>query len=282
MRKYKLNEDFFKIIDTEEKAYLLGFLFADGYINEKLFYVDITLHMKDKEILNIFVKYLYPEGRPLSKIRKNYLRLIINSKVLVSNLVKHGCMQAKTFKIKFPEIPNILQKDFIRGYFDGDGCISSSNDSLTISFIGTIEFLDKLNKILDNNCNLNETIYDKRYKERDNNIRSLRFGGNIIINRIYHYIYDNSNLYLKRKKDVFLEVLENKSYFCDNNFTRNSHQKYFEYEGQIYNKSELALILSNISDLNKSTIRKKLTNGWSIHDIINTPLNKRRINNISI
>jgi len=95
MRKYKLNENYFELIDSEEKAYFLGLLYVDGYINERLNLVDLTLHQQDKEILDKLVNILYPEGRPLKIIREKYLRLVINSKKLVNDLKRHGCFQKK-------------------------------------------------------------------------------------------------------------------------------------------------------------------------------------------
>jgi hypothetical protein len=82
MRKYKLNENYFEPIDSEEKAYFLGFLFADGYVDEQHHVIELTLHHQDREILERLVICLYPEGRPLKTIRDKYVRLVINLKKL--------------------------------------------------------------------------------------------------------------------------------------------------------------------------------------------------------
>jgi hypothetical protein len=282
MRKYKLNENYFELINSEEKAYFLGFLFADGYVNEKLNMIDLTLHNKDREILNKFIEFLYPEGRPLAIIRNDYLRLVINSKKITTDLKLQGCFQKKTFNLKFPETINkFLVKHFIRGYFDGDGCVTINKNTLNIAIVGTIDFLNGIKEILNEECKLNETTYDNRHPSRKNNIRALRFGGNIIINRIYHYMYDDSRIYLNRKRKIFLSILENKDYFCNKNYSRVTHQKYFEYKEKQYTKSELSKILSNEIGSPAVTIRKKLTNGWTIDEIINTLPNQwRKKNNI--
>ena len=277
MRRYKLNENFFETIDSEEKAYFLGFLFADGYINEKNNVVDLTIHHKDKEILNKFIICIYPEGRPLKTIRDNYLRLVINSSKFVADLVKHGCVQAKTFKLKFPIIPEKFQRDFIRGYFDGDGSICINKiGTLNLSIVGTIDFLDGIKLILRENCNLNDTLYDDRHPERNNNIRALRFGGNIIINRIYHYMYDNSTIFLSRKRKIFLSILENKDYFCDIKRNRMLNKHIVKYNGQEYNYTQLANMLSVKINQKSTTIRRKLQNGWTLNEIINLQLNHWR------
>ena len=278
MRKYKLNENFFEKIDSEEKAYFLGLLYADGYINETLNMVDLTLHKQDKEILDKLIVYLYPQGRPLKIIRNDYIRLVINSKKIVEDLKLHGCFQKKTFKLEFPIILNELIKHFIRGYFDGDGCITIDNKkTLNISIVGTINFLNVIKQILCKECKLNNTVYDNRHPNRNNNIRALRYGGNIIMNRIYHYLYDNSIIYLTRKKNKFLDILENKSYFCNTEKIRTLNKHYIEYNGMIYNQMQLSRILSNEIKISIRTIKSRLQKGWSINEIISTPLNKRKI-----
>lgn len=277
MRKYKLNENYFELIDSEEKAYFLGLLYADGYINEKLNLVDLTLHQQDKEILDRLANILYPDGRPLKIIREKYLRLVVNSKKLVNDLKRHGCFQKKTFNLEFPiNIENNLIRHFIRGYFDGDGSVYENNGTLNISIVGTIDFLNEMKKMLMKNCNLNDTMFDYRHPERKNNIRALRYGGNIIINRIYHYLYDNSMIYLKRKKTKFVDILKNKSYFCDKTKYRELKKYEYFYENEYFNQLQLANKLNELTNINIKTIRRKLQNGWNIEEIINLPLNKRR------
>jgi hypothetical protein len=277
MRKYLLNENFFSDIDTEEKAYFLGLLFADGYINERLNMVDLTLHHKDSEILENFVKELYTNDRPLKIIRKNYLRLVINSEKIVADLKKHGCFQKKTFKLEFPTtIENNLIKHFMRGYFDGDGCVTLSKNTLTFSIVGTENFVVKYKEILIKECLLSDTKLDTRHKERNNNIRSIRFGGNIIVNRIYHFLYDNSSISLLRKKNKFIDILEKKDYFCNSNKMRNLNKYHILFEGIEYNQSDLAELLSKKLDIKKTTIRRKLQNKWTVDEIISTPLNYHR------
>lgn len=276
MRKYKLNENYFEYIDTEEKAYFLGLLYADGYINETLKMIDLTLHQQDVEILNKLVSCIYPNGRPLKLIRNKYFRLIINSNKMVSDLKNHGCFQKKTFKLKFPEVSNELIKHFIRGYFDGDGCVTIDKEgTLNISIVGTIDFLDEIKQILRKACKLNDTVYDNRHPNRNNNIRALRFGGNIVINRIYHYLYDNSSIYLKRKNDKFLDILKNKDYFCDDYWIRVLKKHVIEYNGTTYNQSQLSKVLSNETKIKETTIRRMLQRGYSIQKIIqNKNINK--------
>ena len=104
-RIYKINENFFDDINTEEKAYFLGFLYGDGYNNEKKRTVVITLKSEDREILEIFTKILQP-NKPLKEIKRKinnnitryYTKMLIFNKHISQKLAELGCMQAKSFK----------------------------------------------------------------------------------------------------------------------------------------------------------------------------------------
>ncbi|NJO59681.1 MAG: hypothetical protein HC836_15660 [Richelia sp. RM2_1_2] len=276
MRKYKLKENYFGKIDTEAKAYILGFLFADGYVNEKYGQISVTLHEKDCELLNYMVREMYETDRPL-KHYKGYLRLVVCSNKMVSDLIKLGCTQRKTFTLKFPQIEEEFISHFMRGYFDGDGSITVGKDNtLNLSIVGTIEFLSVYQDRLKDVCQLNVTKFDDRHPDRKTNIRALRYGGNIIINRIFYYLYNNSSVSLTRKKMIFENILKGKPYFKNENYKRNVYQKFIEYGDKMYTKTELANILSIKLNQNKETIRRKLTNGWTLDEIFNTKLNYRR------
>ena len=129
----KLKHDFFKIIDSEEKAYFLGLLYADGYnyTKGKSKFVSLRLMEKDKDILEKFNLCI---GNPynLSFYKKrqqqhsNVIGLQINSKTFCDYLEKMGCPQTKTSILKFPkekQVPSHLVSHFIRGCFDGDGSV---------------------------------------------------------------------------------------------------------------------------------------------------------------
>ena len=278
-RKYEINESIFESIDNEEKAYILGFLYADGYVNTKYNHVELTLKNSDLEILQSIKNIIFKDNkRPLIPIKNGkYLRLSISSKKIVNDLNYLGCVQKKTFLLKFPKIKKSLVRHFIRGYFDGDGSVYIQKNVLNLSIVGTIDLLNKIQKILISNLNFNKTELDERHPERKTNIRSLRYGGNIIMNRFYHYIYDDSNIFLNRKKNIFDKILKNKTYYENINYSRNTHKRTDLYENKIWsNMSALSIELSKKTGILSSTIRKKLNNGWTINEIIITPLNKHR------
>lgn len=140
-KKKYLNEDFFKKIDNEEKAYILGFYIGDGYVNHyptsNTYTFRIGLQEDDEEILTKIKNIMSPMTKLAhSKMHKNKLGFIskpmcvltIRSKQIVETLEKKGLGYNKTYKGKTIKnlVPKRLMKDFIRGYFDADGCVSHS------------------------------------------------------------------------------------------------------------------------------------------------------------
>ena len=198
-RKYNINDNYFSLIDSEDKAYFLGFLYADGYNNTKKHEVSITLQPRDVEILNVFNLKL-ESNKPLRK-DGIYIKLAIENKKISEDLNNLGCVKAKSHFLKFPQnLSNELIRHFIRGYFDGDGsvCITKTCSMIQITSNGL--FLRELQTILMKNCSLNETKLGKRHRKYDNDILTMSYGGKKQLGRIYHYLYDDSTYYLARKK----------------------------------------------------------------------------------
>jgi hypothetical protein len=200
-KKYEIDENYFQKINTEDKAYFLGLMFADGYNNTKKGEAKITLHSGDTEILNIFREKL-KTNKPLRNDR-GYIKLAIENKKMSSDLAKHGCVKAKTFIIKFPKLRKDLVRHFIRGYFDGDGCITQSGKYPIFSIVSTEKFLISIQNFLIKELKLSKTKLMTRHPERNHSIRTLVYGsfGNCI--PIYHYLYDNSSIFFERKKRKF-------------------------------------------------------------------------------
>ena len=123
-KRYVYNKYFFEVIDTEEKAYWLGFIYADGYHNEKYHSIKITLKTSDYEHLLKFNKAI--DGNLTLKIDNKGAgcKIIVTCKKMSEDILDKGVMQCKSNKIIFPNfISKELMPHFIRGYFDGDGCI---------------------------------------------------------------------------------------------------------------------------------------------------------------
>jgi hypothetical protein len=130
---------------------------------------------------------------------------------LYDDLNNHGIHQRKTYEQItniFEFIPQQLLNHFIRGVFDGDGCISSnSNNTISCKFdiCGTNDILEKIQKVLMENIdNLSKT---KIIDLKNNNANDLVYGGRNNIKNIFNWLYNNANIYLERKYNKFIEIL---------------------------------------------------------------------------
>ena len=204
MQKYNINETYFENINSEEKAYWLGFICADGYLNFKRNDLMIGLSIKDKEHLQK-LKDCLKSSHPIKEYIYDYLsmaRLFIGNKKITESLKKY-IPKDKTFSLIFPSINNELERHFVRGYFDGDGSIvNGKNPQLNIT--SNDNFLDGLD-IKFKEIGLNKTKRDIRHKQQ-NRIQTLRFVGRDNIKKIYDYLYKDSTIFLERKKKIFEQI----------------------------------------------------------------------------
>ena len=246
IHKWEINENYFDDINTAEKAYFLGFLYADGYNNVKKHEIKIRLSIQDEELLIKFRDILYPnQDRPLQYSVRNgnhsYCELYVSNKRLSDSLVKHGCIQAKTFQVAFPYfISKSLYRHFIRGVFDGDGsiCLSvlkSGEHKTCFSIIGYRPFIADINKVIAMECDLNENKLIS-YKGKDERIATLAFTGCRQCIRIREYLYQDANLFMKRKYEKFnkLGTDEWKTY---QNYKINLHDRTIKL-GDSFNPNE--------------------------------------------
>lgn len=199
---YEINEDFFKMIDNQYKAYLLGFITADGYVtkSDNNYRMGITINKKDIEILEYFKEFTQSNS-PIVSLDRNLIRISIHNQNFIKHLLTKGVVPNKTFNTLpiLMNIPNKFKNHFIRGYFDGDGTVfrSSRNTKLVrCGFIGNIEFISELQKILKMgriNKRSYTTVVDLNIKTQSD------------IQIFFNYLYSNSNIHLKRKYNKFVE-----------------------------------------------------------------------------
>lgn len=221
-KKFKVNESFFDNIDSEEKAYFLGFLYADGHNNRTTNSIIIGLKEDDKEILEklrISIGYTgelryrrrNKEWKGCYENSKNSWVLCITNQYLSKQLEKLGCIQQKTFNTKFPVWLNKeMYPHFIRGYFDGDGSIYKSIQKnrtyFHMSFDGTKELLEEFSKIFLDELGVKIPTIGKRHPDRENNACYIKYFHSKMI-PILSYIYKNSTIFLKRKNLKYQEYL---------------------------------------------------------------------------
>lgn len=207
-KKYSLNEEYFKIIDTPEKAYILGFTAADGCLYKNSTRFGYCLAETDLEILE-FIKQELNSEAPIkirnntkgAKNRKPQALLRISSQPLKDDLKTLGLRERKTFlSSPIPEIP--YKNAFILGYFDGDGHIGiKSGKYKRASFTnGDNTILRSIQEEL-----LNSGVGKLNLYHRPSiNSWVLETANQAIIKKLKLYLYDNSSsFYLKRKYNLF-------------------------------------------------------------------------------
>lgn len=135
-------------------------------------------------------------------------RITLNSVQICADLAKHGCHPNKTNKLLFPydSIEPDLYRHFIRGFFDGDGSI----DATLFRITSNKEILIEIQNILMLTCKLRRTKL-KDYPHKEIEIYDLSYGGRLQLERIYNYLYQDSELYLERKKNIFKRTISSPS-----------------------------------------------------------------------
>jgi DNA-binding transcriptional regulator WhiA len=206
-RKYNVDDNFFECIDNEEKAYILGFIFADGCVHKRNQF-SICLNSKDENLLvkiNEIMKSNFPIKREMSRYSEQYKyteksRFVITSGKLISDLEKYGCVQKKSDILKFPNINNENINHFMRGYFDGDGTVFiTKNNEIRMGIISTKEFCESYLKRLPYK---GKAKVRKEYRS-NKNVYYFSIGGKTQVKDIYNFLYDNATVYLERKKEIF-------------------------------------------------------------------------------
>ena len=223
----QFNECIFDSIDTEEKAYWLGFFAADGYICNRYNSIGISLAIVDIEHLQKFANFL---GCPKNVKTRNLespnilgkfpsCRVDIANKHLKATLLSYGFTSNKTNDLVFPDISIFKSKelifDFIRGFCDGDGSLgiyqwskryntikygerTTISTVARISFVGTKLFLLRVQSFLGGTQKL------QKGHSSTENFFSLTYQANKV-KRVADLLYKNSTIYLDRKYKKYKE-----------------------------------------------------------------------------
>lgn len=217
--KNTYDKDYFEVVDTEDKAYWLGFIYADGYVafpkvgSNKL---GISISVKDEHHLAKFKKSI----QATHKIRRykantcynsqDYVRIELCGNKIVEDIGRLGVVKSKTTLLNFPteqQVPISLLRHFIRGYLDGDGSVMINKKGyLVVSFVGTREFLEGLAEIFQ----VQHLKLSQRHKDRDVNNYELRITGRKAIS-ICEWMYKDSTVFLERKFNKYEELINSTS-----------------------------------------------------------------------
>lgn len=234
-RKYNLDETFFEKINSEEKAYWLGFFAGDGNITDG-HRLRVRLAIRDKKHLLKFKKAVKWDGKDYYPKHRDAFEVYFKSFKMMKDLANYFVTPRKTFTVKFPKIPKLLEKHFIRGVFDADGCISRAkrvtqrkSGQIYIFYGGEFNiegnrgFVSAIqSRLAELGLPMNSINYSGK------SINRVRYGGINQLRRIYKYLYENAIVFLERKKKLFEDILKN--YHCEITKPKQKEFKIREFE----------------------------------------------------
>lgn len=208
----KFDNTVFDSIDTEEKAYWLGFLYADGYVSSKGNTVELSLKGSDKDHLEKFRLFLSNKNEVKENKTKcgnkehTRCRLTMTDKYFHDALITKGCIPNKSLILAFPDKKLFSTEDlivhFIRGYIDGDGAVTTGCTGYSIfEIIGTKEFLSGLTDLYPA---LFSGLYHKDYRHPYSNTYFVSLGAKKSA-EFGDLLYANATIYLQRKYNKFIE-----------------------------------------------------------------------------
>lgn len=203
-----LNKNAFEVIDTEEKAYFLGLMAADGHTSWKLKakFISIELQNPDSEVLLQMAKLLnYKKGieNLCRKGKKPSGRLLIYSKELTASLISKGITETTETHSAPSDIPKQLRPHFLRGLIDGDGHIKVSTKSLNFTTCSK-SLIDAISDWCEEEFKI-QTSVSVRILKSKKPFYCLTFGGRPRV--ILDWLYSNSTVSIARKKEQALAWL---------------------------------------------------------------------------
>lgn len=230
----QLNHDYFELIDTEEKAYFLGLLLADGHVDDSKEYsraISLSLMQEDKYMVEAFAKavgtnltvkeytnstgFQRKDGKPHVECR-----IVLHSKKLANDISCYNIVPHKSYlEYHLPFVAPELMRHFIRGFFDGNGSITYSKDNgLTRP---KIEIYSNHILCVDLICYLNNNVgvsLTKVYDQKDARVSFISIGRYSDVCNMYKFMYTDATIYLKRKKKKFEELFRQ---YRDNQLDQN-------------------------------------------------------------
>lgn len=212
---------YFDIINTEEKAYFLGLLFADGCnsVTNTCHRINISLQIKDKEILELMAEKIlgnkdslfFKPPKLYGKIKFNgAYEFRINSRYLSELLSSYGMSPRKSMTLTLPKNVNFtpeLWQAFFRGYFDGDGWISvpKQKGNYKVGFISSIEFIEHSIELIEKLSGLRLNFY---FSDNNKKMAIAKVGGIFKSKAFLDWLYKDSTIHLGRKYQRYLNLCE--------------------------------------------------------------------------
>jgi hypothetical protein len=237
---------------SNDMAYVLGFIAADGCVASNRKSLAIKLAQKDQELLERIRDLIAPaiklrdEYRTLESGIHHYTVLAIGSTYICRRLMSLGIGPRKSLTMVFPNVPDQYVRHFIRGYFDGDGCISkdSVSNAWSMSVLGTEKFLKTMGDYISS-----ATGIGKKTVSMVSGIYRIRYAMGDSM-KIYRWMYDGGSLYLARKRHGFEQLI--------------SERGIGMRTLRVFTEEEDEAILNNIDAMGPGTVAKMLHRSYDV------------------
>ena len=226
MRRHFFNEDYFKNIDTEDKAYWLGFIAADGCVIKCSSYnsyrLQISVSINDIEHLEKFlecieandieIKTFKSSGFSSNNKKEDMAMVRLNSAKLCNDLRKYNIHERKSYDIEIPDLTNDMMIHYLRGFIDGDGSYHYHYDNKSNRYRYSFEIVGASSLMayqlqgcfLSNGINVN--VYTRKSKLSDKQIYRLMTASRKEMLKIINLLYSDANIYLNRKYEKINEI----------------------------------------------------------------------------
>lgn len=202
-------------ISNHNDAYIFGLIMSDGNLFRNC--IDICLKETDKHILSEISHYVYGyeqlSYRPAKEFDvgdKTYtsapqVRLLISSKDVTNKLRNIGLIENKSLILEYPKIEPKYDKEFILGFFDGDGClcIPTIKNNVEVTIVSNHIFCEQIKNIIMKYVDINVRVNTKT-----DNVSCVRISGKQQVLSFCNWLYDNHTMFkMKRKYEKYLELL---------------------------------------------------------------------------
>jgi hypothetical protein len=213
-RNHFFNENYFDVIDTQEKAYWLGFIHADGSLvfdkkRNRITCLDICVKGEDGDLVEQFVRDISGDltkiERRLNNNQRPMARIRLRSPILLESLYNLGIRPRKSYKndgILIKDKTNF--KHYLRGYFDGNGTVYKARDHIRMQIVGPENLCHDVRTEIEKEIGIKGgNVYPCRHSDRS----ILLYQTNKQCISIANWMYDDATRYLKRKKDLFMSLM---------------------------------------------------------------------------
>lgn len=207
-KPYSGDPEYFRVIDSHEKAYYLGFIAGDGCITGIRNTLTITLNKKDVSVLEGFASSIGSERGPYLLSTKDQVRFTHTSKGMVSSLAQYGIGPRKSLTLEdfISKVPSEFRNSAILGLFDADGCIVVRN----VPYKNTYHRKQAVQIRCTEEvalCVVRETGVDSYHISKRDAIPNLSISSLSNVLKFYEYVYRDCPVFLERKRCKFLPLL---------------------------------------------------------------------------